>query len=94
MLLSDFSLGLATRYVCVDAFGRVIEELEEGGQVMSCRFFHLEGMFCEIGHECSPACAEQNDCPDYETEDEPVACPLTEEWKEYEDWFKEGEVPK
>lgn len=61
---------------------------------MSCRFFHLEEMFCEIGHECSLACAGQNDCPDYETEDEPVARPLPEELKEYADRFKDGELSK
>jgi hypothetical protein len=93
-VLSDIKQGLTTRYVRVDAFGRVIEELEEGGEVMSCRFCHLERMFCEIGHECSAACAVQNDCPDYETEDEPAAYPLPEKWKEYADWFKEGKVPK
>ena len=55
--------------------------------MMSCRFFHLEEIFCEEGHDCSLACADKNDCPDYETEDEPVACPLPGEWK---NWFKEG----
>jgi hypothetical protein len=59
---------------------------------MSCRFFHPEEMFCEVGHECSLACAEQNDCPDYETEGE-VAHPLPAELREFADWF-EGEPPK